>query len=282
MNVSLHYIVILFTHTPLDGLPAYYWTSLRLLTLMHLSSLFLFVIYSTPFLHHKTMKMCFNEPCKEKHNMLNNMVKEFEFGDEWSDECDYVEEDDFREIVIENSENIEKSIIQLNIRGLFGKQDKLLKLINCCNKSKIDIIILEETWLNKKNQKEISIPGYEFIGQAQTNKKGGGVGILINNKIKYRVRKDLYVESDLFENCTIEPQTVQRHLLVSAVYRPPNTNQKEFIESFKTFNDLVYHSKLEWIVELDHNMDLLKIDQNKYTSDIMVMLLGYELYPVIT
>ena len=124
----------------------------------------MFVIIPAPFLHHNII--CFIEPCKEnheKHDKLNNLVKEFEFGDDWSDECDYVEEEDIREIVIENSD---LSVIQLNIRGLFGKQDKLLKLINCCNKSKIDIIILEETWLNKKNQNEINIPGYEFIGQA--------------------------------------------------------------------------------------------------------------------
>ena len=126
---------------------------------------------------------------------------------------------------------------------------------------------------------------FHLTGSAVYNssaKKGGGVGILINNKIKYRVCNDLYVDSELFENCMVELQTVQRHLLVSAVYRPPNTNQKEFIESFKTLKDLVYQSKLEWIIGLDHNMDLLKIDQNKNTSVFMTMLLEHELYPVIT
>ena len=80
----------------------------------------------------------------------------------------------------------------------------------------------------------------------------------------------------------VELQTAQRHLLVSAVYGPLNTNQKDFIESFETLYELVYQSKLEWIIGLDHNMDLLKIDQNKNTSIFMTMLLEHELYPVIT
>ena len=50
-------------------------------------------------------------------------------------------------------ENSDLRVIQLNIRGLFGKQDKLLKLINCCNKMKIDVVLLEETWLSKKIKK---------------------------------------------------------------------------------------------------------------------------------
>ena len=84
--------------------------------------------------------------------------------------------------------------MQLNIRGLFGKRDELLRFLNGCNKKKIDIVLLEETWLNTQNNAQFSVSGYNFLGRARPNKKGGGVDILISNEIKYRLCKDLLID----------------------------------------------------------------------------------------
>ena len=53
--------------------------------------------------------------------------------------------------------------------------------------SPIDIVILCETFLTPDKENHISIPGYCLITKNRTNKKGGGVSILINNKLKYKL-----------------------------------------------------------------------------------------------
>ena len=78
------------------------------------------------------------------------------------------------------------SIIQLNIRNLISKQHELLKFINHCNKCKIDIVILSETWLTSTATKKVNVAGYDYVGESRKNKKGAGVGFLISKEIKYK------------------------------------------------------------------------------------------------
>ena len=131
--------------------------------------------------------MCFTKLSRTNIDVVNNVRKELLINNyEYTDNCDYLEESEIREVEIESQA---LTVIQLNIRGLFGKRDDLLKFLNGCNKKKIDIVLLEETWLNTQNNAQFSVPGYNFLGQARQNKKGGGVGILISNKIKYDYTK---------------------------------------------------------------------------------------------
>ena len=62
-------------------------------------------------------------------------------------QCDYV---DFESIDDLKPTNNDLSIIQLNIRGLLNKQDRLNEIINECQ---ADAILLCETWLKKTNRK---------------------------------------------------------------------------------------------------------------------------------
>ena len=78
------------------------------------------------------------------------ILTEFEFGNDYIDNCDYLDTEEFREVQISPKD---LSIVQLNIRGLIGKQEKLLKFLNSSNKEKIDIVILSETWLTKSSEK---------------------------------------------------------------------------------------------------------------------------------
>ena len=121
--------------------------------------------------HTSLLSMCFTRINTESIQDTNYHLKEFHLHTDFSDNCDYVDENDVHEIEIKDNALV---VIQLNIKGLFGKQDQLLKFINQCNKRKIYIIILAETWLNQSTNKQISVPGYNYVGQARPNKKGGG------------------------------------------------------------------------------------------------------------
>ena len=86
-----------------------------------------------------------------------------------------------------------------------------------------------------------------------------------------------------FENISIELKTNSNQLILSSIYRPPNTNQKEFVDCLKKLsNNIKNESKKEWVIGLDHNMDLIKNQCNRNTEEFIEKLLESELYPLIT
>ena len=170
--------------------------------------------------------MCFTKLHATKVDSLNNQVKDFFFGTDYVNNCHYLEEHDVKEVTIRKND---LSIIQLNICSLISKQQELLKFINCCNKKKIDIVILSETWLTSSAERKVNVPGYDYVGVSRKHKRGGGVGFLINKEIKYKTQTDLFIDSDLFENYSIEMKAAWKNIVLGSIYRPPNTNQKDFI-----------------------------------------------------
>ena len=128
------------------------------------------------------------------------------FNGDIEDKCDYL---DYLAIDLDTDHDQQKlTVIQLNIRGLLNKQDDLNRLLSeIRRKHTISVILLAETWLKKTTKKRIRIPGFQFVGSHRECKRGGGVGILIANKLQYRERKDLTLNIPNFENITIELKT---------------------------------------------------------------------------
>ena len=99
----------------------------------------------------------------------------------FTDNCDYVSVDN--QLMIEGTD---LAILQLNIRGLSSKIEKLKKLLDESFKNKRpDILILCEMWLNKSSP-QVSIPGYRKYECRQSHKKGRGVSIYVIDKILSR------------------------------------------------------------------------------------------------
>ena len=67
-------------------------------------------------------------------------------------QCDYVDFDSINELIPTNND---LSIMQLNIRGLLNKQDRLNEIINECQ---ADAILLCETWLKKQRECLVKAP----------------------------------------------------------------------------------------------------------------------------
>lgn len=125
-------------------------------------------------------------------------------------------------------------ILQWNCRSVLSKVSVLSKYIY-----DFDICLLSETWLIPKNK--LYFKNYDIIrvDRSNNNKKGGGVAIIIKNKFKYKVRKQLWNCKDKLEvvaidiyRCNNEPMTI------ASCYRPPNNDlitNEEWCRFFKQF-----------------------------------------------
>ena len=148
----------------------------------------------------------------------------------WSDKCDYL---DINKCTNLNPSNLNLIVLQLNIRSLLSHQHELRLLLQQLNNknSTVDIVALCETFLVKKVEKLVNIPGYTLYCKNQTDHKGGGVGLLIRNGIHHCTWKDLdeFVETES-EHLFIEiTSKCGKKIIVGSSYRAPNTNPAKFI-----------------------------------------------------
>ena len=104
--------------------------------------------------------MCLQRVNELKDN-LGNRLQSVNFIDHDKDTCDYF---DLTDNIIRMEHNNGFIAMQLNIRGLLNKQTELIKMINkIAGISKLDVIMLQETWLTNANCNLVNIPGYKHF-----------------------------------------------------------------------------------------------------------------------
>ena len=144
---------------------------------------------------------------------------------------------------------------------------------------------LNETWLRKDTLNKVSFPGYTLLSKQRIGKKGGGIGIIIADKLKFRQRDDLLIDTNCFEHLIVELKTRTASLLLVTMYRPPNTNSKEFLHDYKNLADS-FNKKIgsdtPIIIGTDHNLDFLKSNIHQVTQNFIEYNLESKLIPVIT
>ena len=203
------------------------------------------------------------------------------FNEDYLDHCDYF---DYSTLTNDIKTTNTLTVVQLNTRGVMNKREPLKSLFNDIRKSsRVDIAILVETWLNKRNSNRFMLPGYKFLGSHRKNKKRGGVGILVSQDMDCRARPDLSLNVPDFESLTVEVKTNNTSILVCSVYRPPNSKIREFLKHYKKL--LLKFSKNQQqrlIIGLDHNLDLMKFNTLAPTKDFIDLNLELNLIPTVT
>ena len=248
----------------------YILVSMRLLLYINLS---ITVYFCTLF--------CFN--CIALTMYVENNFVDLGFNNEIEDTCTYVDHtNELPSIPVNPDPNF--AVMQLNIRGILSKQDKLKNLIRDIRATgMLHAVMLVETWLTKTTAKRIKIPGFNMFCSHRNKKKGGGVGILITQSLDCRVRDDLSINIPDFENLTVEIKTQQDSIFLSTIYRPPNSKERQFLKTYQRLLKKFTEKQLDrLIVGLDHNMDLMKHDQHIPTSDFIGINLDHQLLPTIT
>ena len=175
------------------------------------------------------------------------------------------------------------SIIQHNIRGLTSKLGNINNLIEKLqDNGHPDIILLCETWL-KTNSPRPYIEGYNIERNDRKHKKGGGVCILLSTRCKYKRRLDLEQHNCVsFESCFVEIQGWKSKIIVGSIYRPPNTDPREFIITTKKIVSQARKYGQKLVLGLDHNLDFLKESQYQPTHDFLETIYETGLIPTIT
>ena len=102
-----------------------------------------------------------------------------------SDKCNYVTPLDCDNL---NPDDYNFVVLQLNIQSLLSHQSDLRRLLQILkNKnSKVDAVLLCETFLTKFTNNLVNIPGYTLINNNQLQSKGGQVAILFRDDIPHK------------------------------------------------------------------------------------------------
>ena len=164
------------------------------------------------------------------------------------------------------------ALAHLNIRSLWKKLE-LLK-ITLSNQMNIDILGLSETWLNSQiGDNFLEIPEYNIVRCDRTwtdmnnkqPKKGGGLCLYLHKTINFSVHT---YESLNRSSRDIECQWIkiflnnQRNLIIGNIYRPPQGNVKNFIETLETTYENFDLDKNDIFLMGDYNIDFLNKNEN--------------------
>jgi exonuclease III len=113
------------------------------------------------------------------------------------------------------------------------------------------------------------LEGYDFTSAHRENKKGGGVGIYIAERLKYKLRKDLNINIyETIESTFIEVATENgKNIIVRVIYRPPNNKIETFENAMnQILSRLDKENKICYLMG-DFNIDLLKSESCDFANN---------------
>lgn len=159
-----------------------------------------------------------------------------------------------------------------NVRSIRapGKFEELQCILRAIE-SRVNVIILTETWLqSEQDAKFYSLPNYNHIYNYRPDRIGGGVSIYLHKSIHFEVTEDKYRDSNHYLWIFLP----RFSLHVGGIYKPGDTNIKDFLEIFSQQLEIRKRS----IVFGDFNLDLLNNDTTATTTQYLQTLedTGYE------
>ena len=197
------------------------------------------------------------------------------------DKCEYLDLTDSQTLDIKDCD---LNLLHLNVWGLISKQSKLVKLLqSCIGEHTIHVVTINETWLTKDNEHFLNIPDYHAVKRNRVGKRGGGVCILIHKSLNYQEIDTINtLKFKHIEHICVEIKLQGKNLSVSSLYRPPNTSALEFNTEYEKYTNKLKSTKLDTVIGLDHNLDLLKMEKHKPTQEFFNMNINNQLFPTIT
>ena len=180
------------------------------------------------------------------------------------------------------------NILSLNCQSLRAKIDNIRILIENCNANAnvIDLIVLQETWLNDTEDIGwLDIPGFTLLSKAKYVSNHGGLAIYVNELITYKeisTQNSNIYEHQLF---IFDAPGCNQPFIVGNVYRPP----REFAENYEQFN-MECSEMLRKINSLgyptilcgDFNINLLHVKTKSAVNEFLEIFMSNGYVPSIT
>ena len=130
------------------------------------------------------------------------------------------------------------------------------------------------------------LEGYAFVETHITKKSVGGVSLFINEKYLFYKRTDLSQLDDSMECVTIEIEThnfeVDKNIIVSVIYRTPNTDTDVFINTLNTLIEKIKPENKYCYLLGDFNINILNYTTHSATVGFVDSLFSYGFLPLIS
>ena len=198
--------------------------------------------------------------------------------------CNYYFSESFSKLLRTRGVMNEFSVMHHNIRSLPANLSEFTIFLEEMQHN-FSIIGISETWLNEDNVNLYGISGYESFHNVRSCRRGGGVSIFVKNDITCNRRDDLSVCYDYVESIFVELDKNTtghtKNVILGVVYRPPNQDIEQFIDSLKYTIDKIMHENKICYLMGDFNLDLFNHDTHSSTGEFLNTFLSCSFVPLI-
>ena len=185
---------------------------------------------------------------------------------------------------IHDFQNISKNdlnFMHFNIRSLNKNFEQLNLLLDNIEINNF-VIGLTETWFQDQPHSYYSLSHHNLIFNNRVAKRGGGVAMYVPDHFTFNVLDDINLMNQGMESVFIEIILEKRkNVIVGTVYRPPSSNQNEFLVEIQHLLSHPLFQNKHCIIMGDFNIDLLKCNDNHFSHDFLDTLLSFSFVPVI-
>ena len=147
------------------------------------------------------------------------------------------------------------------------------------------IMAFSETWFRKDNVNSIHFDGFDHVPLLRSpdrdfnlKERGGGLSFFIKEGLNYKSRWDLSLMLPHIETLFIELNFNDKKYMIGVIYRVPNTNINDFINSL---NSVIEPIRREYELLLVGDFNICMMQDNDYTNNFRNSLQTHNLFPTI-
>lgn len=184
---------------------------------------------------------------------------------------------------IVNASNFKYKILHLNIQSTAEKYTDFRVLLDDLNSQglQFDFILVCETFSNQFNCKKYALPSYHLEPNFRKTMIRGGVSIYIKQNIPYKIRHDLSIFNEgIYESLFIE--LVNEKVIIGEIYRIPKSSPNVFLTNYEFVVNTTLNEKKQLIIGTDQNLDLLKMESDVPTKNLLNFNFQNKILPLIT
>ena len=197
---------------------------------------------------------------------------------------DYNDEAGFIQIINKmNTSNQLFSLCHFNIRSMKHNSSQFEIYLKSLEFNFYNIA-LSETLLRDDTRELYRLNGYVHFEKHRTCRQGCGVGLFVRHSIPFIQRTDLCYLDEFIDCVTIEIEkgvfNTPRNIIVSSIYRLPNTDTIYFIEAIDTILDITKREQ-DLLLLGDYNENILNYQSHSSTAQCVDLLYSHATLPLI-